>query len=899
MLRLFLGVAVLLFIIHALLSVFFPYPLDYGEAPLVDQAMRLAAGQNIYRTEMASPPYTIANYPPVYPLVLAPFAHSDIAFLAGRAISVLSAIATAIFLGLIIHHTSQDRLSALASGAIFLAIPYVVYWSGLLRVDMLALALSTAALYLLVRSPGSRWGIAGAGLLLVAAIYTRQSYALAAPLAALAWLWSQARRRAIELALLVGGLSLILFILLNILTNGGFFFNIVTANANEFMMSQLSWNLNNLAAATPILLILGALLLFFGWGRMSLWPLLALYLIGATISALTIGKIGSNVNYFLELSAALSLAAGAFLAWSQAHPWRLTGLLALLTLQTGLLMQTTLAQAFDERLSFRRKDEIALGNLAAIVAETDGPILADEFMGLITMQQRPLYMQPFEVTQLARAQQWDQTALLQDIEQQAFPLILIYRLPAYPLHEERWTSEMLAAIEKHYRPARIEAGAVIYRPQEGQPGLAIPSPSQGNSFKPEAIQLGPLRRITQAPYVLQPQISVSPTNPEHLAALAMTSSFARCDDLSKCQADLLLHISTDGGATWTDQRPFSQPRQFTIEGNVSFGPDGSLYVLGIRDGAIVLNKTDPDTGYEFNRSNQNEVTRAQVAARPWLRVDPQGGDLFLTYAAQYRDTLATPSLNRSSDGGANWSFTARVDQSISIADIQSGRIAPPGDIQVLLGEDNQVALVWIWRGDTGGWPRDLWLAVSSDGGENFSAPRRIGETWGPIHAASYGANYYIIYQSGSQQAQELALASSQNNGRTWSSTVVSGDIPIATGSDKGPAIGVAPDGTLDLLFYGLDESAKDCAVDLETAEAGDRCVYDVYYAYSRDGCQSFSEPLLLNELFIRATLFVQIGGLAQAGPYLSIASSDVYAYPIWINTEESEGTQMYTRQIER
>lgn len=899
MLRLFLGVAVLFFIIHALLSIFFPYPLDYGEAPLVDQAMRLAAGQNIYRTEIASPPYTITNYPPVYPLALAPFAHSDIAFLAGRAISVLSAIATAIFLALIIYHASQDRLAALASGATFLAIPFVVHWSGLLRVDMLALALSTAALYLLVRSSGSRWGIAGAGLLLIAAIYTRQSYALAAPLAAVAWLWSQQRRRAVELALLVGGLALILFILLNILTGGGFFFNIITANVNEFMMSQLSWNLNNLTATTPILLILGALLLFFGRGRMSLWPLLALYLIGATISALTIGKIGSNVNYFLELSAALSLAAGAFLAWSQIHPWRLVGLLILLTLQTGLLMQATLAQAFDERLSFRRSDEIALGNLATIVAETDGPILADEFMGLITMQQRPLYMQPFEVTQLARAQQWDQATLLLDIEQQTFPLILIYRLPAYPLHEERWTSEMLAAIEKNYRPARIEASTVIYRPQESQPGLAIPSPSRGNSFKPETMQLGPLRRITQTPYVLQPQISVSPTNPEHLAALVMSSSFARCDDLSKCQADLLLHISTDGGATWTEQRPFSQPRQFTREGSLGFGPDGSLYVLGIRDGAIVLNKTDPNTGYEFNRTNQNEVTRAQVAARPWLRVDPQGGDLFLTYVAQYRDTLATPSLNRSSDGGANWSFTARVDQSISIADIQSGHIAPPGDIQVLLGEDNQVALVWIWRGDTEGWPRDLWLALSSDGGENFSAPRRIGETWGPIHAASYGNNYYIIYQSGSQQAQELALAISQNNGRTWSSTVVSGDIPIATGSDKGPAIGVAPDGTLDLLFYGLDESARDCAVDLETAETGDRCVYDVYYAYSRDGGQSFSEPLLLNELFIRATLFMQIGGLAQAGPYLSIASSDVYAYPTWINTEESEGTQMYTRQIKR
>jgi hypothetical protein len=131
--------------------------------------------------------------------------------------------------------------------------------------------------------------------------------------------------------------------------------------------------------------------------------------------------------------------------------------------------------------------------------------------------------------------------------------------------------------------------------------------------------------------------------------------------------------------------------------------------------------------------------------------------------------------------------------------------------------------------------------------------------------------------------------------------MVSGRLPIATHSDKGPAIGVAPDGTLDLLFYALDESATACVAESAPSEtgSGDRCVYDVYYTYSRDGGQSFSEPLLINELFIRANRFVQMAGFSLAGPYLGIASSDTYAYPIWINTEESEGTQMYTRQIER
>src|SRR5262245_55204546 len=80
MLRIFLGVAAALFLIHALLAVFFPYPLDYGEAPLIDQAMRLAAGENIYRANLSVPPYTVANYPPLYPITLVPFANSSLAF---------------------------------------------------------------------------------------------------------------------------------------------------------------------------------------------------------------------------------------------------------------------------------------------------------------------------------------------------------------------------------------------------------------------------------------------------------------------------------------------------------------------------------------------------------------------------------------------------------------------------------------------------------------------------------------------------------------------------------------------------------------------------------------------------------------------------------------------------
>lgn len=906
MLRLFLGVAAAFFVIHSLLAIFFPYPLDYAEAPLVDQAMRLAAGQNIYRPNLDSPPYTVSNYPPLYPLSLVPFANSSLAFFAGRTISVLSALASALFLGLIIYSQSKDRLAALGTALIFLAVPYLVHWSGLLRVDMLALALSLAALYLLVRSPVTRLSVIGAGLLLVAAIYTRQSYALAAPLAAFAWLWRQERRRAIELALLVGGLSLILFILLNLLTGGGFFFNIVTANVNEFSLERLGRELGELALTVPVLLALGLLFLIRGAGRLSFWPLLAFYLIGAVLSALTVGKIGSNVNYFLEISAALALMAGVFLFWSRSWPWWHVAILLLLALQTGWLIRLTLEQAFDERLIWRRSEAVALTDLADLVAKAEGPVLADEFMGLVTLDQQPLYLQPFEVTQLAEAGLWDQSALLEAIQQKSFPMILVYQLPSSGLHRERWTPEMLAAIQENYRPVRVAALTTVYQPQaEGQAGLAVPDPAGGNTFPSDQVQVGPLSRISQKPFVFQPEIVANPQNPDHLAAMMTTTSFDECESLSECQTDLLLYLSTDGGQNWVEQRPFSKPREFTAAGSLGFGPDGTLYVVSIRDETVSLKQSDSDAGYEISGSAQNEVTRAQVSAKPWLRIDPATGALFLSYAAQFQDTLVMPSLNRSTDAGESWSFTARADQSVTQSDVDNGRSMPPEDVQTLPGDDNRVALVWTWSEESWSWPRDIWLATSTDGGETFSTPRRIAETWGPINTASQGSNTYIVYRPGTEQSQGIGLAFSGDYGRTWRSSLISGNLPLTFDVDKAPGLGVAPDGTIDLVFYVQADGGAGCALDLqrwqEALERGwtDSCAYHVYYSYSQDGGQSFSEPLRLNEAAIQGHRFVQVGGFSRPGSHMAVASTDAAAYPIWIDTQGAEGTQAVTARLER
>ena len=138
----------------------FPYPMDYGEGPLLAQTRALANRENIYRADLTSPPYTISNYPPIYPLVLSPVARvARPAFWYGRLLSWVSIAAAATLIGLIAHALTGDRLAAVIGGLLLLAFPPASYWAGLFRVDPLALALSLGGLYVCVRRPAGRWTV--------------------------------------------------------------------------------------------------------------------------------------------------------------------------------------------------------------------------------------------------------------------------------------------------------------------------------------------------------------------------------------------------------------------------------------------------------------------------------------------------------------------------------------------------------------------------------------------------------------------------------------------------------------------------------------------------------------------------------------------------------------------
>lgn len=459
-----LGLGVLVFVQYGWRSITFPYPLDYGEGPLLDQAVRLAHGENIYGV-LGSPPWTIANYPPLYMLLQAPLTRVfGPAYWYGRLLSWCCTIAAALFVGLIVRALTQDRLAALISGLTLLVIPYVSYWSPLVRIDALALALSLAGLWVLVRWPDRRVALTASVLLLTAAVYTRQSYGLAAPLAAFIWLLWSRPRQALGFALGLAALGSGLFGLLNWLTHGGFFFNIVIANVNDFEWQLLRDYLSELIELLPLLLAGSALfVLLGGWFGLRSWRLIAPYWIGAALSGLTIGKLGSNVNYLLEFSAAMSLALGALIAWQRQRPLIHQISLLLLALQLFLLVPGSRYHLFT---TAALDDPETPAELLTIIRAARGPVLADEAMGLLPLADRRIELQPFEVTQIARSGRWEQTPLLQAIQQQRYATILIFRVPGIALERERWTDEMLAQIDRYYSPSTTIGLTTVYTPRQ-------------------------------------------------------------------------------------------------------------------------------------------------------------------------------------------------------------------------------------------------------------------------------------------------------------------------------------------------------------------------------------------------------------------------------------------------
>ncbi len=447
-------------------AVRFPYQLSYGEGPLLNHAYRLAQGAQIYTRDLQDYPYLVVNYPPVYIFLYASFGRLlGFSLGVGRAISFIASLVVAVSLGATAYALCRDLVAAGVAGLAFLGQPYVAVWSGFARVDLLALALASAGLAVAAWHPRKPWSPYASAALMVLAAYTRQSFLLAFPLGALVQFYVHDRRQAATFGVTLGVAVGLLAIALNQATGGGALIHLIVANVNRMSWSLLRDSLLHLVAISGAALVVAVLV---AWRMVrqrarTMFALIAL-LLGAGLSSLTVAKVGSDINYFLEIAAAIALLCAVGLARSGAR--RATLLLVAVLVAQAFVYGYWNWSSFRGYLGLRTRAP-QFEALYDLVRQERGAILADDHMAALVQGGHEVLLQPFEFSQLSHDGLWDEGRVVADLKAGRFALVIIRdqgnlrgTRPA-----ERWTAAMLDALDHGYAVRQRFADVSVYVPR--------------------------------------------------------------------------------------------------------------------------------------------------------------------------------------------------------------------------------------------------------------------------------------------------------------------------------------------------------------------------------------------------------------------------------------------------
>lgn len=466
----------------------YPFELFDAEGIVWQQAM-LIPGPRMYG-DITRFPFVVFHYPPVYHLLIHGAAELGLDPLAaGRGISVLASLVTAGVIAVLAHGASGDdagrpaRLAgAMAGGLAFFCFYPVVAVSPLLRVDMVAIALSFMGVLCAWNPAGRRWAFHAAMVLFVLAVFTKQT-TISAPAACLlvqAAVNLRTARQGFLLGLALGGVALAV---LAWSTGGGFLRHLVFYNLNRYSIDVALWMLSALLP-NLILLLLGLAGACTAWQRHRLgraWhdpaslrrdlavdpttrltAILAAYLALTTLSLVMIGKSGAGLNYFAEWMAVLSVFIGVlvarYIAALTRGPTRGNSRPAIIVLPALLLLQLwkiPAARSFD----FHNQQQVReLAALAELIRHAPKPVLSDD-MVLLLKAGKEVPWEPAIFRELATMGRWDENLITSMITRHDFAFV-VSRGP------ESLTPGVADAVARAY-PRKRETGGRIVHTQAG------------------------------------------------------------------------------------------------------------------------------------------------------------------------------------------------------------------------------------------------------------------------------------------------------------------------------------------------------------------------------------------------------------------------------------------------
>lgn len=450
------------YIYRAICAIKYPQPLDYGEGPILNQVRYLLQGRNYYK-DINSPPYIIGNYPPVFnllSLLLVPI--FGVSFATGRTIAFLAVIATAYVIYRIVFHFTSNKLVSFLSALFYLAIDYVYVWGIFMRIDTLSIFFNMLGIYWVIKYENDykrlRWCI----LFFLLALYTRQSM-IAGTAGAYLYLLIKDRKTAIRLISYTALYGILAFLFLTAITKGQFYLHVVKYNNNIFTLRQLLFFMSKeLFTYTTFIIVSLIASIIWLWHREK--RIISLYFISAFLVQLTVGKVGSMLNYLIEPVGIMGIIVGIIIG----ETLKKKDQLAFVGLAFLVLLQLLNYRYGPNTLSWGWRPSPPLVALDNYVEESKGLILAEN-LGILPAHNRDIYFDPFIFTQLYYQGLWDQEKIIKDIREKKFDLIML-EFSLYYDHwsdSDRWTKEMKQAMYENYYLIDTQGHIRVYKPIRG------------------------------------------------------------------------------------------------------------------------------------------------------------------------------------------------------------------------------------------------------------------------------------------------------------------------------------------------------------------------------------------------------------------------------------------------
>jgi hypothetical protein len=470
------------FCVYAFALFQFPYDYDQGEGFELNDSILFAQGEWPYRDNETFPFYA-SNYGPVFHLLVVPlFPLFGSTLAAGRFLSFAVTLAIGVIVYLVVYRHTHDRPIAVLSGLMVFASNFVYHIGPLFRQHMTMVLFELLAVVAISRyehPTHSRRNIILAMLFLLLAGYTKQLSAATA-IAVLAFLFLRAPKQSIVAGLGLAIAAGAVFAWMTAATDGQWFVNSITANANVYDYRRaldLYGNFSGLHFVIAALAI-GCLVYELYWDRLSAYGIwFAFALANAALS----GKWGAGESYFTTAIVAACITSGLALGkLKQSLPARWPRAATALNIAIPLLY---LAQAWGVRhlptdgpIFGPLADLIGVGRGASVYADYpyfdsigytqvghlpaeedarsgdriveyvrsgDRPALTEEAL-LALRAGKPVVTNPTQLLNLWNNDALDPTELIAMIHEQAFNVVVL-RAQFYP-------PPVLQAIGARYEP---------------------------------------------------------------------------------------------------------------------------------------------------------------------------------------------------------------------------------------------------------------------------------------------------------------------------------------------------------------------------------------------------------------------------------------------------------------